>query len=75
MRQPGLSHMNDAELQKLAMAVNRWLSFQILCGREMLLSEGYLCQPIAEFLLRHHKGPLETEYIHPQLNKVKRGPD
>jgi hypothetical protein len=65
--------VTESEFKKLSKAVNRWLSFQILCGREMLLSEGYLCQPIAEFLLQHHNGTLQTEYVHPQLNQGQRG--
>ena len=65
--------MTDAEFRNMAKGVNRWLSFQMLCGREMLLSEGYLCQPLAEFLLQHHNGALATEFAHPQLNQGGRG--
>jgi hypothetical protein len=65
--------MTDADFRAMAKAVNRWLSFQIGCGREMLLSEAYLCQPLAEFLLHHHNGTLDTEYAHPQFSQGGRG--
>jgi hypothetical protein len=65
--------MTDADLRRMAKAVNRWLSFQVLCGRQTLFSESYLCQPLAEFLLHHHNGQLETEFVHPQLNHGRRG--
>ena len=68
-----LTKMTDAEFKRMAKAVNRWLSFQILCGREMLLSESYLCQPLAEYLLQHHNGALDTEFGHPQLTQGGRG--
>lgn len=59
--------MNPKEISNLSKAVNRWLSFQLHCGRESLLSEAYLCQPVAEFLIHHHSGSFETEFDHPVL--------
>jgi hypothetical protein len=54
----------------LGEALQHWLSFQILCGREALLSESYLNQPTGEYLL-HAAGSshLMTEYCQPILNK------
>lgn len=59
--------MNPAEIPNLAKAINRWLSYQLLCGRGALLSEAYLGQPTAEFLIHHHSGVFETEIDHPVL--------
>ena len=33
----------------------------------MLFSESYLSQPIAEFLLKHHRGRLSPEHNHPNF--------
>jgi hypothetical protein len=60
--------MNPAQVPNLAKAINRWLSYQLLCGRGALLSEAYLGQPTAEFLIHHHPGPFDTEMNHPVLN-------
>ncbi len=60
--------MNAEEVPSLAIAVNRWLSYQLLCGREALLSEAYLGQPIAEYLIHKHSGEFATEVDHPVLN-------
>ncbi len=61
--------MNPAEIPSLAKAVNRWLSYQLLCGREPLLSEAYLGHPIAEYLIHKHSGEFATEVDHPVLKK------
>lgn len=37
------------QMQPLAEAVVAWVSYQIACGREHLLSEKLLCLPIVEF--------------------------
>jgi hypothetical protein len=63
------------KIHGLVEAVHHWLSFQILCGREALLSESYLNQPTGEYLL-HAAGSshLKTEHDHPILNtQGKRG--
>ncbi len=60
--------MDQAEVKDLATAVNRWLSYQRLCGRSALLSEAYLSQPIAEYLIQKHSGEFATEIDHPTLN-------
>jgi hypothetical protein len=60
--------VNAAEVPSLAIAVNRWLSYQLLCGREALLSEAYLGHPIAEYLIHKHSGEFATEIDHPVLN-------
>lgn len=65
--------MNAAEVPKLAIAINRWLSYQLLCGREALLSEAYLGQPIAEYLVHKHSGEFATEIDHPVLNAPNPG--
>lgn len=60
--------MDATEFPNLAKAVNRWLSYQLLCGRGALLSEAYLGHPMAEFLIHRHSGQFETEEDHPVLN-------
>ena len=65
--------MDAAELPTIAKAVNRWLSYQILCGRETLLSESYLGQPVAEYLIHRHSGELKTEVDHPVLQTPGHG--
>ena len=67
--------MKPEKIHGLVEAVHHWLSFQILCGREALLSESYLNQPTGEYLL-HAAGSshLKTEHDHPILNtQGKRG--
>jgi hypothetical protein len=65
--------MNAALIPELAKAINRWLAYQLTCGRGALLSEAYLAQPTAEFLLHHHKGEFITEFNHPVLTSPKPG--
>ncbi|WP_152987300.1 hypothetical protein [Pseudomonas sp. TTU2014-080ASC] len=36
------------------------------------MSEHYLSQPIGEYLLHHHSGPLDSEVDHPNLNPAGR---
>lgn len=64
--------MSPIEISNLATAIHRWLSYQCLCGREALLSEAYLGQPVAEFLMHHHGHGFEAEVDHPVL--VRPGP-
>jgi len=55
----------------LGEALHHWLSFQILCGREALLSESYLNQPTGEYLLKAAgSSHLKTEHSHPVLNRL-----
>jgi hypothetical protein len=61
--------LDATEIPELAKAINRWLSYQLLCGREALLSEAYLGQPLAEFFIHRHGGEFRTEVDHPVLNK------
>lgn len=49
----------------LAHVIRHWLSFQVLCGREALLSESYMAQPIGEFLIGHFGKRLSPEHNHP----------
>jgi hypothetical protein len=65
--------MNAAAVPNLAIAVNRWLSYQLLCGRGALLSEGYLGHPIAEYLIHKHSGHFATEIDHPDLKSPRPG--
>ncbi len=53
----------------LAAATRHWLEFQILCNREMLLSESYLAQPVGEFPRNEYNLPIQTECNHPNLNR------
>ena len=67
--------MKPDKIDGLVEALHHWLSFQILCGRDELLSESYLNQPTGEYLL-HAAGSsrLKTEHDHPKLNKqAKKG--
>ncbi|MCC4855097.1 hypothetical protein LMH78_04700 [Vibrio lentus] len=63
--------MKPEKFNNLGKAILHWLSFQKLCGREMLFSEYYLSQPIGEFLLHHHSGTLASEVLHPNFKKTK----
>ena len=47
--------------------------YQNLLGRKVLLSESYLSQPIAEFLIHHHPGKVGLEFPHPVLNNPSPG--
>ena len=70
---PGRTDMNERGAARLALAVQHWLDFQILCEREMLLSEGYLSQPVGEFLRAHHTGGIRAEWNIPNLRQPGRG--
>jgi len=49
--------------------IHNWLSFQLLCGREQLMSKSYLDQPAGGYLLNlSASSHLKTEYDHPCLN-------
>lgn len=67
--------MKPEKIRGLGEALHHWLSFQILCGREALLSESYLNQPTGEYLLNAAgSSDLRTEHSHPILNRAgKRG--
>lgn len=66
--------MDNQRVKDLGSAVLHWLCFQNLCGRNALMSEHYLSQPIGEYLLHHHSGILGSEVDHPNLNTAgKRG--
>jgi hypothetical protein len=58
----------------LARAVVSWLEFETLCGRERLLPEASMAQPIGAFLLAHSDHDLLPEEPHPSLPKVKHPP-
>ena len=59
--------MYPKKIRYLTRAVHRWLSFQRMCGRSMVFSESYLCQPIAEFISFNHLGKIRPELNHPQF--------
>ena len=59
-----MTTMDATELPNIAKAVNRWLSYQILCGREALLSEAYL--------VHKHSGQFGPKWI--TLSFAKLGP-
>src|ERR1035441_9889802 len=65
--------LTDKSFEALAKSLRCWLDYQIHCGREQLLSESFLTQPIGEFLMAHHSGYLKPEENHPQLKKAKKG--
>lgn len=65
--------MKPDKFADLGRAIHHWLSFQLLCGREQLLSESYLSQPTGEYLLHAAASShLQTEYDHPCLNEEGR---
>lgn len=65
--------MKPEKFTNLGRAIHHWLSFQLLCGREQLLSESYLNQPTGEYLLHAAASShLKTEYDHPCLNEEGR---
>ena len=63
----------DAIFEKVAAATPSWLDYQVMCGREMLLSESYLAQPIGEVLRVEHNGEVHAEYNHPIITSPSRG--
>lgn len=65
--------LQDDAAKRMAAAVQLWLDFQILCQREMLLSEAYLAQPAGEFLRSHHTGGIRAEWNHPNIQSPGRG--
>ena len=65
--------LNNDAAQGMATAVQLWLDFQVLCQREMLLSEAYLAQPTGEFLRSHHTGRIRAEWNHPNIQSPGRG--
>lgn len=65
--------MDQANAEKLAEALLAWLTFQILCGRQALLSEAYLAQPIAEFLTPIFPDRIHLEWTSPQYRVKARG--
>lgn len=66
-------HLTDKSFEELAKALRCWLDYQIHCGREQLLSESIMTQPIGEFLLAHYSGYLKPEDNHPQFKQAKKG--
>lgn len=66
--------LNKKDAENMAKAIRFWMDYQILCKRDMLLSEAYLTQSVGEFLLScYPTSKLEVEYNHPNLNRGKRG--
>lgn len=63
----------DQIFEKIAAAAPPWLEYQVMCGREMLLSESYLAQPIGEVLRVEHNGEVRAEYNHPIITSPGRG--
>ena len=65
--------LDDSKAKLLATSIKSWLDFQILCKREVLLSEAYLAQPIGEFLRSHFTEEIVSEWNHPQISQPNRG--
>ncbi len=57
---------------KLATALNCWLTFEQMCKRENLFNESYLTYPIGQFLSARYGSALVSEYPHPVLMQLKR---
>lgn len=60
--------MTPQQERQLVRAVRYWLSFQYVCGRDALFSEGYLDQPIGEYLMGHYGARVSPEHNHPALH-------
>ena len=58
---------------KLATALNSWLTFEQMCKRESLFNESYLAYPIGQFLSSRYGAALVSEYPHPILTPLKEG--
>lgn len=65
--------LTDKNFEVLAKALQCWLDFQIHCGREQLLSEAFMTQPIGEYLMAHYSGYLKPEDSHPQFKRASKG--
>jgi hypothetical protein len=68
--------MKDKEIKdikKLSQAILAWLSFQMLCGRQAILSESYLAQPITEFFTPLFPNRIDAEWTSPQYKLNARG--
>ena len=65
--------LTEKSFETLAKVLRCWLDFQIHCGRDPLLSEAYLTQPLGEYFLTHYSGYLEREHSHPQFTQAKKG--
>lgn len=63
----------DAIFEKVTAATAAWLDYQVICGRQMLLSESYLAQPIGEVLRVEHDGDVHAEFNHPIVTTPSRG--
>jgi len=65
--------LNQNHIEDMTRALGAWLNFQIYCGRQTLLSEDYLSQPLAEFLTPLFPNRIEAEWTAPQFKKKGRG--
>ena len=65
--------MKDKQAEDLARAISHWIGYQMLCGRENLLSEMYLGIPIGEFLISNSNWKVEAEWPHPNFRSPGRG--
>lgn len=63
----------DSHMPELARAVVTWMDYQVICGREMLMSESYVAHPVGEYLRYHHNGEVLAEYEHPWIKSPGRG--
>jgi hypothetical protein len=58
---------------KLAIALNSWLTFEQMCKRSPLFSESYLSFPIGQFLSSRYGAALVAEHPHPVLAPRRTG--
>ena len=65
--------LNDDTARQMGTAVKHWVDYQAICGRQMLLSESSLAQPIGEFLSVEHSGRIDAEWNHPNIPNPQRG--
>ena len=53
--------------ENLRLAINTWLTFESLCNRSNLFSEGYLRKPLGEYLSANCNMDIISEHNHPLL--------
>ena len=61
-------------LKRLAMAAGAWLQYEFACHRSQLFDEGSLVTPLSTALQAIYNKKLHTEFLHPVLAPLKKGP-
>lgn len=61
----------DVDIAHLANAVALWLSYKLTVGREYILGEGSIRNPVAEYLEGSGARDIQLEYRHPKLSSKR----